>query len=188
MVEGWRIEAPGVAVELLPPTFAHLLRLRPADREAALAARALAPFRALKPNEAVGEAPRLAWIAPGEWLVTGAAPRSEWLRALARTPAFHNADLSHGRIRFVVSGHGARDLLAKACTIDLHPRIFGVGRCALTIFAQVQVLIDQISDRPVFHLYADISHQAHLTHWFEDAALEFRFEGNRSCRSVHTIS
>ena len=177
---GWRVEAPGLAIETLPPTPIHILRVRVADQKAVLAARTLADFRAIGPNQSGGDEPRLAWMAPGEWVVTGASPKPAWLKALAKSPSFHAADVGHGRVRFAISGPRARDLLAKGCSVDFHPRAFGAGRCAKTLFAQVPVLIDQISDAPLFHLYGDISHEAHLSAWLVDAAVEFRFEGNRS--------
>ena len=88
--------------------------------------------------------------------------------------AAHVADLDEGRVVYVVAGQRARDLMAKGCTIDLHPRAFGAGRCAQSALAQVFVLIDQPNDEPVFHIYADASYAQHLDLWFADAVLEFR--------------
>ena len=96
------------------------------------------------------------------------------LTAAADARVAHVADIGEGRVRYAVDGPRARDLIAKACPIDLHPRAFGPGRTAQSVFAQVFVMIDQPTDEPHFHIYADVSYAQHLDMWFADALLEFR--------------
>lgn len=126
-----------------------------------------------EPNHAVGRRPRLLWLAPQDWMIVNGT--ANWSKGLMVDGAglAHVADVTDGRAVFEVSGANGRALLAKGTSIDLHPRVFAPGRCAQTLFAQTRILIDQVSDDPVYHLYADRSYAHHLTAWFEDAVREF---------------
>ena len=72
------------------------------------------------------------WLAPGTWMVVaqdvedgGLYPRlREELGDLAAV-----VDQSHGRAVLRLAGPRARDVLAKGCRLDLHPRVFKPG-CA----------------------------------------------------------
>jgi sarcosine oxidase subunit gamma len=84
-------------------------------------------------------------------------------------------DLSASRAIIEVSGTRARDLLQKGCGLDLHPRAFGPGQCAQTIFARLPVIIDQLSAAPAYRLFVRRSAAHWLAEWLIDAAQEFRF-------------
>jgi len=124
---------------------------------------------------------RTLWLGPDEWLVTspeGMAP--DLLGRLTRALADRHAqvtDLSASRAVIEVSGHRARDLLEKGCGLDLHPRAFGPGHCAQTLFAKLPVITDQTSAAPLYRLFVRRSAARWLAEWLIDAALEFRFEG-----------
>ena len=99
------------------------------------------------------------------------------MTAAADAAVAHVADVSDGRVVYRLEGRAAPTLVSKGCTLDLHPRAFGGrDRCALSVLAQVPILIDQIADDPIYHVYADASYAHHLDLWFEDAAIEFRGE------------
>ena len=73
------------------------------------------------------------WLGPDEWLVVSAhgseaALEAELAEALAGLGSV--VDLSANRTAVQVAGPRARDVLAKGCALDLHPRAFGMGRCA----------------------------------------------------------
>jgi sarcosine oxidase subunit gamma len=122
---------------------------------------------------------RTLWLGPDEWLVTspeGMAP--DLLGRLTRALAERHAqvtDLSASRAVIEVSGHRARDLLQKGCGLDLHPRAFGPGCCAQTLFAKLPVIIDQVAAAPLYRLFVRRSAARWLAEWLIDAALEFRF-------------
>jgi sarcosine oxidase subunit gamma len=122
---------------------------------------------------------RTLWLGPDEWLVTapeGAAP--ELMVRLARALTGRHAtvtDLSTSRAAIEIVGPRARDLLAKGCGLDLHPRAFGPGDCAQTLFARLPVIIDQITAAPVYRLFVRRSTARWLADWLIDAADEFRF-------------
>jgi sarcosine oxidase subunit gamma len=133
----------------------------------------------LEPNRvAIMRTVRVLWLGPDEWLVTvpeGAVP--ELPTRIARATADLRAavtDLSASRAIIEVAGPRARELLQKGCGLDLHPRAFGPGQCAQTLFARLPVIIDQLSAAPSYRLYVRRSSARWLYDWLIDAAEEFR--------------
>ena len=65
-----------------------------------------------------------------------------------------------------------RELLEFGCPIDLHPRVFGPGRCAQTLLARANVLIWHVADGPedTFRLFVRPSFAAYVAAWIADAA------------------
>jgi sarcosine oxidase subunit gamma len=121
------------------------------------------------PNTAAGREPRLLWLAPGEWAVVGRA-RPDLPQALAAAcgGALHDlADLMAGWTAFRVIGEGAAELMAKGCSLDLHPAAFGADRCGRTLMAQVPVLIAREPEG--FVIYVDRSFAGHMRAWFASA-------------------
>jgi sarcosine oxidase, subunit gamma len=120
---------------------------------------------------------RTLWLGPEEWLVTspeGMAP--DLMGRLTRSLAGRHAqvtDLSASRAVIEIAGSRARDLLEKGCGLDLHPRAFGPGCCAQTLFAKLPVIIDQIGAAPLYRLFVQRSAARWLVDWLIDAALEF---------------
>ena len=134
----------------------------------------------LMPNRAASMGPlRTLWLGPDEWLVTapqGVAP--DLTGRLRRAVAGRQAaivDLSASRAVIEIEGRQARALLQKGCGLDLHPRAFGPGHCAQTVFAKLPVVIDQLSTAPVYRLFVRRSAARWLAEWLIDAAEEFRF-------------
>lgn len=126
---------------------------------------------------------RTLWLGPDEWLVT--APRGlapDLMGRLRRAVAGRHAavvDLSASRAIIEIAGPRARTLLQKGCGLDLHPRVFGPGQCAQTVFAKLPVILDQLgSDRlggvPVYRLFVRRSAARWLAGWLIDAAGELR--------------
>ena len=122
---------------------------------------------------------RTLWLGPDEWLVTapeGTAP--DLTGRLTRALAGRHAtviDLSASRAVIEVAGLRARALLEKGCGLDLHPRAFGPGQCAQTLFARLPVIIDQLGAAPAYRLFVRRSAARWLADWLIDAAEEFRF-------------
>ena len=87
------------------------------------------------------------WLGPDEWLVVaepgGASAMAEELeRSLAD---LHRSvvDVSGNRIVLELWGSSRHDRLSSACPIDLHPRSWGDGRCAQSVFGAAQVLLQE---------------------------------------------
>jgi sarcosine oxidase subunit gamma len=157
----------------------------PAFAEAVRGALGVAPPTA--PNTvAAGDGLALLWLGPDEWLAVqhNAAPGAE--TALAEKLRGALAGL-HGSVVEVgeslcciaVAGPRARDLVAKGCPLDLHPRGFGGanqnggGHCAQSHLAKAGITLHQVDDTPAFDLYVRRSFADYLWRWLEDAAREY---------------
>ena len=70
----------------------------------------------------------------------------------------------------LIQGEGAQELLAHGIAIDLHRRVFAPGRCAQTLLAQAQVVLERPSDNNAFHVYVRRSYAPYLAEWLLDAA------------------
>jgi sarcosine oxidase subunit gamma len=112
----------------------------------------------------------VAWVAPGEWVLIGRDAPAIVARAttlLDGTP-HHLSDLSAATLRIGIEDPKARRLIAKACSLDLHSRVFGPGRCARSIFAQLPaLLLCTAPDR--FELQVDVSWRDYLLAWLRQA-------------------
>lgn len=121
---------------------------------------------------------RAVWLGPDEWLVTSttAAPWA-WeaeLAAAARSHGGTAVDVSAQRIGLRLRGARVRDVLAKGCSLDLHPRVFGTGACAQTTLGQAGIVLLALSDDgDDLALYVRASFAGYLAGWLLDAALEF---------------
>ena len=72
-----------------------------------------------------------------------------------------------------MAGAYARDVLAKGCPLDLHPREFKPGDCAQSHYAKASVLLYQADDAPTYHLTVARSFAEYLWLRLEDAGLEY---------------
>ena len=117
------------------------------------------------------------WLGPDEWLVVTPERRLDRIERTLRDAleGQHAAltDVSHGRAVVVLSGPHAREVLAKGCTLDLHPRVFGPGRCAQSRLAKCQALIHQTTDAPEYEIHVQRSFAQYAWTWLEDAGQEF---------------
>ena len=132
----------------------------------------------LTPNTVSGNAGLTAlWLGPDEWLiVTPPDGESTVLASLegALGAIFSSVtDQTGGQTIVRLSGLRARDLLAKGCTLDLHPTAFGPGRCAQTLVAKANATIIHVDDTPTFDLIVRRSFADYLREWLQDAAREF---------------
>ncbi len=154
-----------------------ILRLKfPAGHEFEALGREFGVRWPLVPNTtATGEDVKVLWLGPSEWVVEhlpAADIAVRAARACGDTP-HHVADVSEGRVVFELAGPKAREVLAKGCSLDLHPRVFAVGQCAQTLLHHANILLDACGpDR--FRFYTDRSLAAWMTAWLEDATLEYR--------------
>lgn len=120
---------------------------------------------------------RALWLGPDEWLIVGPdAGRAGLLSRLAAGLSGKHAsvaDVSASRTVLDLTGPSSRATLEKGCHLDLHPRSFGARRCAGTIMARTQVLLEQTDDAPAYRLYVRSSFARHLAYWLMDAMAEF---------------
>ena len=118
------------------------------------------------------------WLGPDEWLVVaddgGEKLKGSLREALTGVDAAVT-DVSDARAVIRLTGAGAREVLAKGCTLDLHRRVFGPGQVAQTTLAKADVILfqsvdDDASGEPSFDIYVGRSFAEYLWLWLEDAA------------------
>ena len=110
-------------------------------------------------------------LGPDEWLLVG----DHFSESLPIAGGFLT-DVSHGRAAMRVSGPRAREVLAKGCSLDLHPSQWPAGQCAQTPIARVSVLLHFAGEGSVFDLYCARSYAGHLWQWLAEAAGEFGYQ------------
>jgi sarcosine oxidase subunit gamma len=128
------------------------------------------------PNTVVSREDRRAlWLGPDEWLVVGPDGQGTALEQALRAGlngAFGSiAEVSANRTLLEIRGSKAHELLAHGVPIDLDARSFGPGRCAQTLLAKAQVIIER-RDETAFHVYVRTSFASYVADWLLDAAAE----------------
>jgi sarcosine oxidase, subunit gamma len=135
-----------------------------------------------EPNTTAGRGDLMAlWLGPDAWLLTcppGAlAGHTGSLRKALSDVHAAVTDTSDGRVALRLAGPNARDVLAKGCPLDLHPRAFVPGSCAQSLLAKTSVLLhlpdDDAQRGPTFNLYVGRSFAHYLFAWLADAGREY---------------
>ena len=78
-------------------------------------------------------------------------------------------ELGCGQTVIEIAGARAREVIAKGCPLDLHPRAFGPGNCAQSRLARTLVTLAQVDDAPTFELIVRRSFADYLWQWLVDA-------------------
>lgn len=121
------------------------------------------------------------WLGPDAWLLTcppdEVTALSDGLREALADIHAAIVDVSDGRVALRLAGPNARDVLAKGCPLDLHPRAFATGSCAQSLLAKAVVLLhlpdDDARRGPTFDLYVARSFAHYLFAWLEDAGCKY---------------
>lgn len=117
---------------------------------------------------------RALWLGPDECLVVGPDGQQERLEQALRdglNGAFGSiVDVSANRTLLEISGARACEILAHGVPIDLDPRSFGPNRCAQTLLAKAQGIIER-HDESGFLLYVRTSFASYVAEWLLDAAV-----------------
>ncbi|MCY3775713.1 MAG: sarcosine oxidase subunit gamma, partial [Candidatus Aminicenantes bacterium] len=85
-------------------------------------------------------------------------------------------DTTGGYTLVNVAGARRRELLAKGCTLDLHPRSFSPGQCAQTNLGKAGVLLiprGDASDAQSFDVIVRRSFADYLGIWLEHSGREY---------------
>lgn len=120
----------------------------------------------------------LVWFGPEEWLVTSTLRGGEALEAQLREAVVDHGgaavDVSAQRTVVRLRGAHARDLIAKGCSLDLHPAVFGPGAAAQTMLALAAVVLIPLDDMGTdYRIVVRSSFAGYLADWLLDAAEEF---------------
>jgi len=121
---------------------------------------------------------RAVWLGPDEWLLTSTAEAPEELEDRVRDAVVplggSAANVSAQRITVRLTGERVRDVLARGCAIDLHPRVFGRGSSAQTTLGLAGVVLLALNDAGDDYLVlVRSSFAGYLADWLLDAALEY---------------
>ena len=124
------------------------------------------------------DAGRAVWLGPDEWLLSSTTETPEEFEARVRAAVLplggSATDVSAQRIGLRLTGARVRDVLAKGCSIDLHPRVFGRGSSAQTALGQAGVVLLALSGTgDDYVVLVRSSFAGYLADWLLDAALEF---------------
>jgi len=118
------------------------------------------------------------WLGPEEWLATSESGDGEDIEATLRVAVAEHGgaavDVSAQRTTLRLRGAHARDVIAKGCSLDLHPAVFGPGAAAQTMLGQAGVVLIPLSDNGTdYRIIVRLSFAAYLADWLIDAAEEF---------------
>lgn len=168
--------APGVTLAVRHPLSIVLIMMRKGK------AKALA--EALEKNFAIdlpepghstsGRHFALHWCGADQWYaVAEGRPDGVFYRELsAKLSGLAScSEQSHGRVTLVVAGPRARDVLAKGTPVDLHPRVFGPGSCAVTQMAHVGVHLARVGE-DAFELSVSRGFSESFWEWLTTMAAE----------------
>lgn len=130
-----------------------------------------------KPQAVKAEGALLIWSGPDQFLVL--SPRGAALERarLAFAGMASLSEQSDGRCLLRVSGVRARDMLAKVCSLDLHPGVFPAGAAAATSIDHTSVNLwrgdDSASGEAVFFLLVFSTFAESLWHTLLDSGAEY---------------
>ena len=118
------------------------------------------------------------WMGPDEWLVLAPDGAAEFLTAAlaeAIGTDVHGAvtDVSAQRFAVSLSGPSSREVLAKGCSIDLHPAAAPRGTCVQTLLSQIGLVVVAHDDAGTdFLLLVRSSFAQYFVDWLVDATVE----------------
>ena len=128
--------------------------------------------------ETAGER-RIVWLGPDEYLLLCESGKEKALHdTLINTikkSHFAITDVSDSLCALSLSGAAVRDVLAKGCSLDLHPSKFGAGKCAQSLLAHAGITLMALSN-DTFILICRTSFAPYVHDWLVDAALEFGYQ------------
>ena len=174
-----RAQPAAAGVRLGEQTFTGLVNLRgrPDDEGFTGAVKSRLGNLPTTPNTVSEHGRRLiCWLGPDEWLILtppgGETQLVDGLRQALEGQFAAVTDVTSGYTLITVDGPHSRDVLAKGCTLDLHPRVFAAGACAQSLVAKAGALLLP-RDEARIDLVVRRSFADYLWRWLEDAAEEY---------------
>jgi sarcosine oxidase subunit gamma len=113
---------------------------------------------------------------PGQWLavVEGKSGLALLARLAAALKGFATlVDQSDGKAVLRISGPRARDVLAKGCSLDLHPSVFKPGSAGTTPVSLIDCVIWQVDETPTYDLAVASSFAGSFWSWITSSAAEY---------------
>ncbi len=116
-------------------------------------------------------------LGPDEWLIVTARDKEKVIASDLGDRLAQQfcavTDLTGGQIMLRLTGDKARDVLARGCTLDFHPRTFKPGQCAQTGLAKATILIGMTNDEPSYDIIVRRSFAEYVALWLHHAANEY---------------
>ncbi len=184
-VRGPVSDDPGVTMTERP--FLGYVNLRGDPSDDALTGRVAKALGVALPTEpntiAESDGLMICWLGPDEWMAItppdGEAATAVSLREVLGDLHVAVTDYTGYYTMVNLDGRNARELLAKGCTLDLHPRSFTVGQCAQTNVAKAMGMLIPRSnggESQSFDVVVRRSFADYLARWFEHSAREYGLE------------
>ena len=118
-------------------------------------------------------------LAPGRWMLISERGGRDgaFTRQIGATASGlgYASEQSHGRQSIRLSGPAARDVMAKACRLDLDPSVTGPGFVAQTQMVGIGVLIHMVDETPTYDLLVFSGFAEDFWTWATGAAGEFGY-------------
>ena len=117
-------------------------------------------------------------LSPGQWMLMttpGCGDDSSLVTALSDRVAGigYLSEQRDARVCVRLSGFRARNVMAKGCRLDLHPRVATPGFCAQTMMAQVGVILHHVDDIPTYDMLVFSGFARSFWEWIAEAAGEY---------------
>jgi sarcosine oxidase subunit gamma len=120
---------------------------------------------------------RIQWLGPNEWIIQCADNEKNSLmnniRSQLSSEHFSLTDISDYYLTIRLSGKNSNEILSKGTPLDLKSYICNKDMCAQTYIAKATVLIDRLSNEPMYDISVRWSYAEYLWEWLVDASYEF---------------
>lgn len=120
---------------------------------------------------------RIQWLGPNEWMIQCADDKKELLinniKLQLSGEHFSLTDISDYYLTIRLSGKNSNEILSKGTALDLNTYICNKDMCAQTYIAKATVLIDRLSNEPMYDISVRWSFAEYLWEWLVDASFEF---------------
>ena len=129
-----------------------------------------------KPQAVEAERSLLIWSGPDQFLVLAARGAAVERARTAFAGTASLSEQSDGRSLIRISGARARDMLAKVCSLDLHPAVYPVGTAAATSIDHTSVNLwrgEHANGEAVFYLLVFATFAESLWRTLLDSGAEY---------------
>ena len=121
-------------------------------------------------------------LGPDEWLLAtplgGEKETTGLLEKCLAGQYYSLVDVTGGQVMIRLRGPRSREVLARGCTLDLHPRALKVGQCAQTTLAKTSMLIAMVDDEPTFDIIVRRSFAEYAARWLQHSGACVHFHNS----------
>ena len=122
---------------------------------------------------------RVLWLGPNEYLILCSDENKSNiinnLKEKLKESFYALTDVSDYYLTMRLSGPKSIAVLSKACPLNFEKKLLKKNSCAQSYISKATVLIDRLSDEPVFDISVRWSFAEYLWDWLVDSSNEFVF-------------